>query len=83
MGPVLITSPRLAVNPPALVNFCRQSSIPSKKSVPRTLLQIVEVSMGRRDRGNSAYALNELPQPQVDFTLGLLNLNPEPSSVST
>jgi hypothetical protein len=29
------------------------------------------------------YALNELPQPQVDFTWGLLNLNPEPSSVST
>jgi hypothetical protein len=30
-----------------------------------------------------AYALNELPQPQVDFTFGLENLNPEPSSVST
>ena len=29
------------------------------------------------------YALNELPQPQVDFTCGLLNLKPEPSSVST
>ena len=29
------------------------------------------------------YALKELPQPQVDFTLGLLNLNPDPSSVST
>lgn len=28
-------------------------------------------------------ALNEEPQPQVDFTFGLLNLNPEPSSVST
>lgn len=29
------------------------------------------------------YALNELPQPQVDFTFGLLNLNPEPSMLST
>ncbi len=25
------------------------------------------------------YTLNELPQPQVLFTLGLLNLKPEPS----
>ena len=32
---------------------------------------------------SSAYALKELPQPQVDFTFGLLNLKPEPSSVST
>ena len=30
-----------------------------------------------------SYALKELPHPQVDFTFGLLNLNPEPSSVST
>lgn len=30
-----------------------------------------------------SYALNELPHPQVDFTFGLLNLNPEPSIVST
>ena len=30
-----------------------------------------------------SYALKELPQPQVDFTFGLLNLKPEPSSVST
>src|SRR5580700_1434918 len=29
------------------------------------------------------YTLNELPQPHVDFTCGLLNLNPEPSRVST
>lgn len=29
------------------------------------------------------YALNELPHPQVDFTFGLLNLNPDPSRVST
>jgi hypothetical protein len=29
------------------------------------------------------YALNELPQPHVLFTFGLLNLKPEPSSVST
>ncbi len=28
-------------------------------------------------------ALNELPQPQVVFTFGLLNLNPAPSMVST
>ena len=28
------------------------------------------------------YAWNELPQPQVDFTFGFSNLNPEPSSVS-
>ena len=30
-----------------------------------------------------AQALKELPQPQVDFTFGLLNLKPEPSIVST
>jgi hypothetical protein len=30
-----------------------------------------------------AYTLNELPQPQVFFTLGLLNLKPAPSTVST
>lgn len=29
------------------------------------------------------YALNELPQPHVDFTFGLLNLKPEPSIDST
>ena len=29
------------------------------------------------------YALNELPQPQVDFTFGFSNLKPDPSSVST
>ena len=28
-------------------------------------------------------ALKELPQPQVDFTFGLLNLNPAPWSPST
>jgi hypothetical protein len=28
------------------------------------------------------YTLNELPQPQVLLTLGLLNLKPEPSIVS-
>jgi len=28
------------------------------------------------------YTVKELPQPQVLFTLGLLNLNPAPSSVS-
>ena len=31
----------------------------------------------------SVYTWKELPQPQVDFTWGLLNLNPAPSSVST
>ncbi len=30
-----------------------------------------------------AQALKELPQPQVVFTFGLLNLKPEPSMVST
>jgi hypothetical protein len=29
------------------------------------------------------YTLKELPQPQVLLTLGLLNLKPAPSSVST
>jgi len=29
------------------------------------------------------YTWKELPQPQVDFTWGLLNLKPAPSSVST
>jgi hypothetical protein len=29
------------------------------------------------------YTLNELPQPQVDFTFGFSNLKPAPSSVST
>jgi hypothetical protein len=32
--------------------------------------------------GLNLYTLNELPQPQVLLTLGLLNLNPAPSSVS-
>ena len=31
----------------------------------------------------TVYTWKELPQPQVDFTWGLLNLNPAPSSVST
>src|SRR5271165_600108 len=31
----------------------------------------------------SIYTWNELPQPQVDFTCGLLNLKPEASRVST
>jgi len=30
-----------------------------------------------------AHTWNELPQPQVDLTCGLLNLKPAPSSVST
>ena len=30
-----------------------------------------------------SYTLKELPQPQVLFTFGLLNLKPAPSSVST
>jgi len=29
------------------------------------------------------YTWKELPQPQVDFTCGLLNLKPDPSRVST
>ena len=29
-----------------------------------------------------SYTLNELPQPQVLLTFGLLNLNPAPSRVS-
>ena len=33
-------------------------------------------------RYRRAYTLKELPQPQVLLTLGLLNLNPAPSSVS-
>ena len=36
-----------------------------------------------RERGpdlfKSSYTLKELPQPQVDFTFGLLNLKPDPS----
>ena len=34
-------------------------------------------------KARDSYTLNELPQPQVLFTFGLLNLNPAPSSVST
>jgi len=30
--------------------------------------------------GPRSYTLNELPQPQVLLTFGLLNLNPAPSS---
>jgi hypothetical protein len=30
----------------------------------------------------AGYTLNELPHPQVLLTLGLLNLNPDPSIVS-
>ena len=39
----------------------------------------------RRDRSRTTliYTLKELPQPQVLLTLGLLNLKPAPSSVST
>ena len=35
------------------------------------------------DQNEGCQALKELPQPQVDFTCGLLNLKPDPSSVST
>ena len=41
----------------------------------------VHVEPGKR--GRLPYTLNELPQPQVDFTLGFSNLKPAPSSVST
>ena len=34
------------------------------------------------NRREKLYTLKELPQPQVLFTLGLLNLKPEPSMVS-
>ena len=55
-----------------------------KKSVlNRTLFAIPELWVWPGGRIDLAYALKELPQPHVDFTLGLLNLNPEPSSVST
>jgi len=43
----------------------------------------LDISIGIGPFGRPFYAWNELPQPQVDFTLGLLNLKPEPSSVST
>ncbi len=36
-----------------------------------------------REKIEKCQALNELPQPQVDLTLGLLNLKPEPSMLST
>ena len=36
----------------------------------------------RRVFNSEPYTENELPQPHVDFTFGLLNLNPEPSIVS-
>ena len=42
--------------------------------------------MARRICGRNfslGQTLNELPQPQVDFTFGLLNLKPAASSVST
>ncbi len=62
-----------------------------EKALPRARerLEIVDLaSLGRRASVRRAsvaepYAWNELPQPQVDFTWGLLNLKPEPSSVST
>jgi hypothetical protein len=37
---------------------------------------------GETPAAQKPYTLNELPHPQVLFTLGLLNLNPEPSMVS-
>lgn len=40
-------------------------------------------SRGREGADRYRYTLKELPQPQVDFTFGLPNLNPEPSRVST
>ncbi len=43
----------------------------------------VAVQVKGLHRGICNYTWNELPQPQVDFTWGLLNLKPEPSSVST
>jgi hypothetical protein len=36
----------------------------------------------RRVFNSEPYTENELPQPHVDFTFGLLNLKPEPSIVS-
>ena len=34
------------------------------------------------EEARRSYTLNELPQPQVLFTFGLLNLKPAPSRVS-
>jgi hypothetical protein len=45
------------------------------------LERIHEPRRSYRYLGN--YTLKELPQPQVLFTFGLLNLKPAPSSVST
>ena len=53
------------------MGLCENSQRPMGKRV-----RIVEGVLRR------SYTLNELPQPQVLLTFGLLNLKPEPSSVS-
>lgn len=54
-------------------------------SVATSLLGDAAPENSRRHNGSHSetYTLNELPQPQVFLTLGLENLKPEPSSVST
>jgi hypothetical protein len=49
---------------------------------PRSLTKVV-FETRRFKSGPQPYTLNELPQPHVLFTFGLLNLNPAPSIVST
>ena len=51
-----------------------------KRTKARHRLRRYRAQVLREELG---YALKELPQPQVDFTFGLLNLNPEPSMDST
>jgi hypothetical protein len=48
----------------------------NSRDVPR------ESKLRATSQSGQAQTLNEEPQPQVLFTLGLLNLNPEPSMVS-
>ncbi len=65
----------------------REESETSKEGRERTLTHRPEApECGARSYSRTNwignYAWNELPQPQVDFTFGLSNLKPEPSSVS-
>jgi hypothetical protein len=55
----------------AVIVAYKKKALPPKRSAPFCA------------GGGGGYAWNELPQPQVDLTCGLLNLNPAPSRVST
>jgi len=65
----------------------RPARNPAKYDYGRTTYEMKRGSAWQFERqgcwqNGRRYTLKELPQPQVLRTFGLLNLNPEPSSVS-